>query len=107
MSRKNMPPGPGRPKGMPNKLTTQLKEALMEPFDPVAFAKWAKKNPSLYFVNIVTKLLPKDMNVALDPDNLMPTALVINFVEPDGATVSSRCNRTQGQLTDINNENDT
>jgi hypothetical protein len=55
--------GPGRPKGRPNKLTVELKQALMQPFNPKKFATWANKRPDLYFTQIVVKLLPKDLNI--------------------------------------------
>src|SRR5271157_4240970 len=55
--------GFGRQKGTPNKQTVELKQALMEPFDPKAFCKWAKERPDLYFTQIVAKLLPKDLNI--------------------------------------------
>jgi hypothetical protein len=53
----------GRPKGVPNKVTVELKQALMEPFDPEAFAKWAKKRQDAYYTQIITKLLPKNLNI--------------------------------------------
>src|SRR5271157_935426 len=55
--------GFGRQKGTPNKQTVELKQALMAPFNPVTFKKWAIKRPDLYFTQIVAKLLPKDLNI--------------------------------------------
>lgn len=62
--------GPGRPKGCQNKFTGELKAALMEPFDPERFAKWALKNQAAYYTLIVTKLLPKDLNVKNEPQTI-------------------------------------
>jgi hypothetical protein len=56
----------GRPKGVPNKLTGELKAALLEPFDPERFRQWAEKREDLYYTQIVTKLLPKDLNIKRD-----------------------------------------
>ena len=53
----------GRRKGVPNKLTVELKTAFMQPFDQERFNKWAKKNENAYYTLILTKLLPKDLNV--------------------------------------------
>ena len=56
----------GRPKGTPNKTTAELRDALIAPFDPERFAKWAKKREDLYFTQILPKLLPKDVHVTRD-----------------------------------------
>jgi hypothetical protein len=55
--------GPGRPKGASNKLTRDLREALMAPFDLERFKAWAKKKEDAYFTLIITKLLPKDIHL--------------------------------------------
>ncbi len=77
-ARKNLPgPGPGRPKGVLNKLTADLKAALLAPFDPKKFKAWAEKKPDAYFTLIITKLLPKDLNFRLIKglDDLTPEEL--------------------------------
>ncbi len=61
MSNPHPKPSPGRPKGVPNKLTQELKDALLAPFDAKKFKKWADKRPEQYFTLIITKLLPKDV----------------------------------------------
>jgi len=53
----------GRPRGVPNKLTMELREALMAPFDPEKFRQWAEKREDLYYTQILTKLLPKDLHI--------------------------------------------
>jgi len=55
--------GMGRPKGALNKTTAWLKDELMKPFDPDAFAKWAKENPTQYYTSIVSRFIPKDINL--------------------------------------------
>jgi hypothetical protein len=60
-----LPPaaGMGRPKGCLNKTTAWLKDELLKPFDPVAFAKWAKDNPTAYYTSIVSRFIPKDIKL--------------------------------------------
>jgi len=60
----------GRPKGVPNKLTMELKEALMAPFYPEKFAKWAEENPGLYFTQILVRLLPRDLTITKQPASI-------------------------------------
>lgn len=61
-------PGPGRPKGSQNRLTS-LKEAFVEAFDKTggvdALVEWAKKegNRGLFY-RILASLLPKQVAVA-------------------------------------------
>lgn len=63
MSNPNLKAGPGRPKGMANKVTVQAKEALQMAFDGIggvkALTKWAndEKNKGAFF-HLYTKLLP-------------------------------------------------
>jgi hypothetical protein len=53
----------GRPKGAFNKLTRDLREALLAPFDAKRFAKWAKNREDLYYTQVLVKLLPKDLTI--------------------------------------------
>ena len=59
-------PGPGRPKGCPNKMTVEVKKALEETFTKMggipAMVRWGKKNPDDFY-KLWIKLLPKDINV--------------------------------------------
>lgn len=65
-----MPPnaGKGRPKGVPNKITTDMRAAMVEAFDEnggVAYlSKLAKKNPAL-FVHMLAKLIPTEVKGAI------------------------------------------
>lgn len=62
-------PGPGRPKGVPNKVTGQLKEMILKALDDAGGADYlleqAKSNPNA-FLTLVGKVLP--MTIAGDPD---------------------------------------
>lgn len=58
-------PGPGRPKGVPNKRTTALKDMILESLDRAGGIKYlekqAKDNPTA-FLTLVGKVLPLDVN---------------------------------------------
>lgn len=63
--RKDMPAGPGRPKGIPNKNTTLAKDAIAAAAEGlggaprlVAWAKEAPENERVFWGQIYTKLLP-------------------------------------------------
>lgn len=61
-------PGPGRPKGVPNKLTLDVKAAIEAAFDKVGgaeyLAKQAKENPQA-FMSLLSKVLPRDMKIEM------------------------------------------
>lgn len=63
--------GAGRPKGVPNKVTQQAKEAIEHAFNGLGGAQglldWAKEDPAnqkIFYAQIWTKILPKDITVA-------------------------------------------
>ena len=55
--------GPGRPKGVPNKITQSVKEVVKQAFDELQgdkdanLAAWGKANPSDFY-RIAAKLIP-------------------------------------------------
>lgn len=61
--------GPGRPKGLENRVTREVKAIIEEVFDGLggapAMLKWAqqKRNLSLFYTHIWTKIIPKNINV--------------------------------------------
>lgn len=61
-----LPPGPGRPKGKPNKLTVEAKKALEMAFEGAggvkALTRWAKENPDSFYP-VWSKLLPKNIDM--------------------------------------------
>lgn len=75
-------PGPGRPKGVPNKTTTQLKEALLEAATLAGgeaglvgyLVQQAADNPAS-FLTLLGKVLP--LQVAQDPENPWQPVTVI------------------------------
>jgi len=64
-----MPPkSPGRPKGIPNRLTMTVKRAIEAAFDGVggieAFTEWARANPGDFY-KLWAKLLPIDLRASV------------------------------------------
>lgn len=58
-------PGSGRPKGRPNKITADVRAAIMAAFDQVGGVQYlknvAKDNPAV-FCSLLGKLVPKEIN---------------------------------------------
>ena len=74
-------PGPGRPKGSPNKITSIAKDVIAEAAEGLGGAKglltWAKaddKNTAIFWGTIYPKLLPHQIT------GLDGQALVVNVV---------------------------
>lgn len=82
-------PGPGRPKGTPNKTTTQLKEALLEAAALAGgdgglvgyLTLQATENPPA-FMSLLGKVLP--LQVAGDKDNPLAVVTRIELVAARG-----------------------
>lgn len=61
--------GPGRPKGVPNKLTRCMKAQTWRVFEELeanpetSLAEVAKKNPAWFHSVFSSKIIPKDVNV--------------------------------------------
>jgi hypothetical protein len=88
-TKSNLPgPGPGRPKGVPNKTTALLKDAILLAATNAGdgdmaeyLTKQAKENPTA-FMGLLGKVLP--MQVVGDPDNPLKMITVVELVAPDG-----------------------
>lgn len=79
-------PGPGRPKGLQNKTTTALKEAILKAAENAGqgdvvnyLTQQATLNPTA-FMSLLGKVLP--MTVAGDPENPLKTITRIELVAP-------------------------
>lgn len=63
---KKRPSKAGRPKGTPNKITTNVKRAFEEAFEKKggvpSFIRWAKENETEFY-RLYAKLLPKDLKL--------------------------------------------
>ena len=83
-TRSNLPgPGPGRPKGIPNKTTRTAKEAIAAAAEALGGAErltaWALEDPSnerVFWGSIYPKLLP----LQLQGDQQNPIALLISGI---------------------------
>lgn len=81
--------GPGRPKGMPNKATTQLKEMILCALDGVGGVEYLQERANdpktaSAFLSLVGKVLP--MTIAGDPENPLKAHIEVSFVKPNGPT---------------------
>jgi hypothetical protein len=88
-NRYKLPPGPGRPKGVPNKNTTALKDMILEALDRAGgpegsgvdyLADQAIKNPTA-FMALVGKVLPLQLTGPTGTDG-KPTAIEFRLVRP-------------------------
>jgi hypothetical protein len=84
--------GPGRPKGVPNKTTTLLKEAILAAAEQAGgpgglqayLAQQAIDNPGP-FMTLLGKVLPTQLAHGMDPDNPLPQSIPVVIVGKDGA----------------------
>jgi hypothetical protein len=60
-------PGPGRPKGMPNKSTKLVKEALQEAFEQLggvpSLLRWATRNRDEFY-KLWARLIPSEVHLS-------------------------------------------
>lgn len=93
-------PGAGRPKGVPNKITSQLKEAILEAATLAGnkaglvgyLQTQARKNPGA-FLTLLGKVLP--LQVGGDPDNPLSVVsrierVVVNAAQAERENASDR-----------------
>jgi hypothetical protein len=80
----NLPgPGPGRPKGSPNKTTSLAKSVISGAADELGgmerLVKWAKENPKnefSFWTTIYPKVLPLQVNADIEANIAVRGALV-------------------------------
>lgn len=76
--------GGGSRKGVPNKVSADVKAMILTALDKAGGAQYllaqAQTNPNA-FLTLVGKVLP--MTVAGDPENPLMTGLTVTFVKPD------------------------
>lgn len=82
-------PGPGRPKGSRNKITKDIREAVLNAFEKVGGVKYlvkqAEDNPQA-FMALLSKILPTQ--VTGDPDNPLSHKITVEFVADKPASNS-------------------
>lgn len=71
--------GPGRPKGVPNKTTTAVKDMILQALSNKGGVKYLEKqadqNPTA-FLQLVGKVLPLDVNANLTGNIGMPDIVI-------------------------------
>jgi hypothetical protein len=57
----------GRKRGTPNKTTASVKEAIEQAYEAAggdpAFGEWARTNQTDFYTRILTRILPKELEV--------------------------------------------
>lgn len=87
--RYQLPPGPGRPKGVPNKTTALLKDAILKAAEEaggkeglVGYLKaQATANPGP-FMALLGKVLPMQVAGPDDPETGEPGVIEVRIVDP-------------------------
>lgn len=79
----------GRPKGVPNKLTQDVRAMIQEVIDGLGGAQrmiaWAKEDPlneRMFWSQVMPKVLPKEVNVGGQGDNPLNLGITVTFVKP-------------------------
>lgn len=79
----------GRPKGVPNKLTQDVRAMIQEVIDGLGGAQrmmaWAKEDPlneRMFWSQVMPKVLPKEVNVGGQPGNPLNIGIKVTFVKP-------------------------
>lgn len=80
----------GRSKGVPNKLTRDIRAMIQEAVDGLGGAErliaWAKSSPvaeQAFWTQVMPKILPKDVNVGGQPGNPLTASIRVVFVGTD------------------------
>lgn len=83
-------PGPGRPKGVPNRTTTLLKDAILQaageaggPEGLVGYLKFVAADNPAAFTSLLGKVLPLQVNHG-DTDGNKLTVVIQRFSENQG-----------------------
>jgi len=83
--------GSGRKAGVPNKLSSTVKENVIAVFDGIGgvdhMKQWAIDNPNNFY-NIYAKILPTQTEIGGIDGSELPIGIGITFVKPDDSQVS-------------------
>lgn len=84
-------PGSGRKPGVPNKISSTVKQNVIEVFQNLGgvdhMTKWALENPNQFY-NIYAKILPTQTEISGADGSALPIGIGITFVKPDDSQVS-------------------
>jgi hypothetical protein len=82
--------GPGRPKGVPNRITIELREMVLGALDDLGGKEYLKRiansEQASSFMSLVGKCLPQAVSVAGDPESPLITRIEVVLVGKDGAS---------------------
>ena len=77
----------GRPKGVPNKITTDVRQCIIDAADKLGgcdrMVAWAQSSPDAekaFWSQIYPKVLPKDINLGGQVDNPLNLGIKVTFV---------------------------
>lgn len=81
---KKMPVSPGRPKGVPNKLTTEVKQMVLDALSEVGGVSYlveqAREKP-VAFIGLIGKIIPLQVNGAGENgEHLISGGVTVKFV---------------------------
>lgn len=80
-----MPVSPGRPKGVPNKMTTEVKQMILEALDQAGGVSYlvekADSHPQA-FLSLLGKVLPLQVNGSGENGELVIQQVVRKIVDP-------------------------
>lgn len=81
----------GRPKGVPNKMTQDVRQCILDAADKLGgcdrIVKWANSSPEAekaFWSQIYVRVLPKDINIGGQADNPLNVGIKVTFVSPGG-----------------------
>ena len=81
---KGSPGGPGRPKGMPNKLTASIRSAIADAFEKLggvtSLVEWGRKNPDEFY-KLWGRLAPSEVEHTT-PDGPVEVKVTHQVVDP-------------------------
>jgi len=88
-TKSNLPgAGPGRPKGIPNKVSGLAKDAVAKVFEDIGgvaqMAEWARANQTQFY-QIYAKLLPLQVNGAGESGEHLISGVTITLVKGNAA----------------------
>lgn len=79
--------GPGRPKGVPNKLGRVAKDTIAQVFEDIGgisrMAEWAQENPTAFY-GIYAKLLPLQVDGAGENGEHIISNITVKLVPANG-----------------------
>lgn len=78
--------GSGRKPGVPNKISSTVKQNVINVFDKIGgedhMVEWAIENPNQFY-NIYAKLMPTQSEIGTIDGQESPLNVTLNFVKPD------------------------